>query len=564
MAGAGDGGSGRRDGRGKGRQGSPPRASGLIERCAQGASLVPLMLLSAAAADTLHAPADINLVSGLSGIREARAMSMFAALRSDQSTMAIRAEDQRLLEMCELAVQALGDKNDEPTGNAKSAWKAWLGFCSWAGVLPWRTEAAAALGTDETARMRETVIWINALLYIYPRMKPAPGRKEHPKPASALAILQHVRRMHTKLDIPIVSLKPCVRVMKKLIDAWIEHYDVESLQPRRKAALTAELIVLLLGATSTDPTLGVGDRPAWVAMWHLLAQSGMRKAEVALADGARFGKFDISWDNIKWRIGGATYPALTPALRAQMRHGDFLIVRPPPSKADPFALRWGINPIYLPYEELAPICAARAVADLEILRRPPSGSRAKTPLFATAAGEPLRRNNVSKRFDAWMADIGAARGWADGDSKKFSVHSFRIHLACALAAAGASDSRIQAMLRWASVDALLCYKQTKVEEYGAWISAAGVTSMDVNRSHHLPRDAARGAPPPPQPEVAADQMTAERAFGVRFEADDIIAAAQLTPDGLSGLMAEAGLLDREVGAHDAPDDELHDLLDTSF
>ena len=77
-------------------------------------------------------------------------------------------------------------------------------------------------------------------------MKPAPGRKEHPKPASALAILQHVRRMHTKLDIPIVSLKPCVRVMKKLIDAWIEHYDVESLQPRRKAALTAELIVLLL------------------------------------------------------------------------------------------------------------------------------------------------------------------------------------------------------------------------------------------------------------------------------------------------------------------------------
>eukprot|EP00966_Prymnesium_polylepis_P245828 5686359-Prymnesium_polylepis.1 len=61
-------------------------------------------------------------------------MSMFAALRSDQSTMATQAEDQRHLEMlCELAVQALGDKNDEPTGNAKSAWKAWLGFCSWAG-----------------------------------------------------------------------------------------------------------------------------------------------------------------------------------------------------------------------------------------------------------------------------------------------------------------------------------------------------------------------------------------------------------------------------------------------
>eukprot|EP00966_Prymnesium_polylepis_P233329 5396274-Prymnesium_polylepis.1 len=45
----------------------------------------------------------------------------------------------------------------------------------------------------------------------------------------------------------------------------------------------------------------------------------MRKAEVALADGATFGKYETSWDNVKWRIGGVVYPALTPALRAKMR-----------------------------------------------------------------------------------------------------------------------------------------------------------------------------------------------------------------------------------------------------
>eukprot|EP00966_Prymnesium_polylepis_P007456 171411-Prymnesium_polylepis.1 len=70
----------------------------------------------------------------------------------------------------------------------------------------------------------------------------------------------------------------------------------------------------------------------------------MRKAEVALEDGGRFGKFSISWDNIKWVIGGTPYPALTPALRNMMTDGDMLIVRPPPSKSDPFALRWGISP----------------------------------------------------------------------------------------------------------------------------------------------------------------------------------------------------------------------------
>eukprot|EP00966_Prymnesium_polylepis_P146467 3382605-Prymnesium_polylepis.1 len=60
-------------------------------------------------------------------------------------------------------------------------------------------------------------------MYIYPRMKPAKGRKEHPKPASALAILmQHIRRLHVKLDVPVISPRPCVRAMQKLIEEWVE------------------------------------------------------------------------------------------------------------------------------------------------------------------------------------------------------------------------------------------------------------------------------------------------------------------------------------------------------
>eukprot|EP00966_Prymnesium_polylepis_P091937 2128291-Prymnesium_polylepis.1 len=65
-----------------------------------------------------------------------------------------------------------------------------------------------------------------------------------------------------------------------------------------------------------------------------------------------------------------------------------------------------------------------------------------------------------------MEQVGAARGWVAGESKNYSVHSFRVHLACALAAAGVSDALIQSMLRWASADALNCYKQTMVETYG--------------------------------------------------------------------------------------------------
>ena len=90
-----------------------------------------MMLLSAAAADTLHAPAEINMFSRLDGVREARAATMFATLRDDTSAMRISADDERLLTMCEIALDALGGGDvDNPTGGAKSAWKAWMGFCS--------------------------------------------------------------------------------------------------------------------------------------------------------------------------------------------------------------------------------------------------------------------------------------------------------------------------------------------------------------------------------------------------------------------------------------------------
>ena len=90
-------------------------------------------------------------------------------------------------------------------------------------------------------------------------MKPAKARKEHPKPASALAILQPIRRLHVKLDVPVISLRPCVRAMQKLIEEWVEEYSIEALQPRRKAALTAPLIIELVRMAATDPALPDGD-----------------------------------------------------------------------------------------------------------------------------------------------------------------------------------------------------------------------------------------------------------------------------------------------------------------
>ena len=105
----------------------------------------------------------------------------------------------------------------------------------------------------------------------------------------------------------------------------------------------------------------------------------------------------------------------------------------------------------------------------------------------------------------------------------------------ALATAGASDARIQAMLRWASEDALLLYRRTDESEYASWVHVAGHTSFSTIRSQHLPGHAT----PPPDLGAAQD---AGRAEGIRIDCDDM---AALGIQDAAQLLAEASLEDAQ-------------------
>jgi len=473
--------------------------------------------------------------SHLSEVQQSRADSLFAALRAETGPNRIACSNERMAEMCEIAIAALDEDDGEMKGNAKSDWKAWCGYCTWAGVLPWRSDASAALGTDIAARNRETVIWINALLYIYPRMKNAKGRLAPPKPSSALAILRSVRRMHRKLEMPIIPLNPVVRAVNKLLIQYRDENGAEALMPHRKEPLTSVQVHALIARETPEAGATDGRTPlTFRALWAFLAQTGFRKAEIALDSGMRFnGKKHFSWDNVKWRIGGTLYSRLTPALAAAIRDGDMCIVRPPPSKADQFGLRWGPNPIYLPYSSYTPINAARELAALEMASGINDADRQAIPVFcswpANAGGHSgmLRKAAVDARFKAGMESISPA------NSHAYSVHSFRIYLCTALAAAGACDTRIQAMLRWASEDALLLYKRGDEHEYASWVHVAGQTSFTTVRSQNLPHH----AKPTPDAGAACDGA---RAVGIRIDCDDMAALAIRDADV---LLAEAAAED---------------------
>ena len=70
--------------------------------------------------------------------------------------------------------------------------------------------------------------------------------------------------------------------------------------------------------------------------------------------------------------------------------------------------------------------------------------------------------------------------------KCYSFHSFRIFLACALLARGASDSLIQAMLRWQSPQSLRLYARIGAQQYGSVIVDAMTADIASVQASSLP------------------------------------------------------------------------------
>ena len=70
--------------------------------------------------------------------------------------------------------------------------------------------------------------------------------------------------------------------------------------------------------------------------------------------------------------------------------------------------------------------------------------------------------------------------------RRFSPHSFRIYLACALRAAGCEDTVIQAMCRWQSIKSLHTYALLDAKSYSEFISRAMESDSTAVRVHDLP------------------------------------------------------------------------------
>ena len=71
--------------------------------------------------------------------------------------------------------------------------------------------------------------------------------------------------------------------------------------------------------------------------------------------------------------------------------------------------------------------------------------------------------------------------------KGYSVHSFRIYLACALYAAKCPMERIMAILRWKSKESLLVYARMNDGERSDWVLSSMTQTVNSTVAAHLPQ-----------------------------------------------------------------------------
>ena len=175
----------------------------------------------------------------------------------------------------------------------------------------------------------------------------------------------------------MVTMASVTALVKGMLREYIDEHGVAGLVPKRKLPLTNAIITAMLAVHDGAVRDGLMvDRTShyWIAMFavfSVLAESGERKDEVP-----RFTFADLTW-----KVGGARYKILTPALRAAMRTGDGVYYAHGVSKNDPVGAYFAATPTFLPWRASGR-CACRALADLEAAAAVPMARRGSTPQAA--------------------------------------------------------------------------------------------------------------------------------------------------------------------------------------
>ena len=433
---------------------------------------------------------------------------LIVILQHEKTSFAIRPKNWDLVQ----TYCAMHAKFDEWSRNANTRKKDeghwsqyWLPFCDLMGTKPLRTDPEAAQ-PDHKYHMREVNLFVWFVLYVWQHIRPRRRDSKSAKPSSVKQVLQSIRRKH-KHEGYIHCLPPLAQITKVIagMTMWFKHeYGSEAILPHRKEPMLQSIVDTITGlqhgAVVDDATIVDMDTFMWVsfmALTAVMSVTGFRKSEISLHSGESFGLSHISRANVVWfrrplkgQDPRAVDEEIVEPSMAQLnslQDGDFMAIFPPPAKADQSGEKYGNFPIYIRLYKHRQSNAAWRMLQLELQYPVQQRSQRKsTPLFGPTMGQAFTHSRLDHLLHKLLQKVSEMHPTilpvqAIG---RYSWHSYRIGLACALRAitlrdgSKVSDGTIQAMVRWATPQSLQAYARMGRQDYADLIDQSRRVVLD--------------------------------------------------------------------------------------
>ena len=396
----------------------------------------------------------------------------------DSSAQALRPRDPQLLREYDTLVGAAAQASVS-TGTAKKnalSMRRWCTFVALWGTPPLREDDPALLLTN-------AFLFASFLIWLAREVRGKGGRALA-KPSTLMGDLYGVKRHHLLHGRRCEAFLLVKSVLKSITNQYAARYGPEALQPVRSEPFSGLITRRLIAATTQGIRLTLHDFQELVPnswFYHSVrgaiatsSRGGHRKGELVLISGERFNSSHLSWASLFFVISGIIYRYPSAHQMLNMRKGDLVGLLPGPCKNDPWGIHFGAHPIYYSFDPIDPSSSGVLLRDMALHCRPLSQHMRSTPLFTTGPSfEPMRHRHLEVVLLALLLSFMSAEA-----AQKFSWHSFRIGLACALLAAGASDAVIMALCRWRSMSALRIYARLNSEDYARFIDDA--TALDLS------------------------------------------------------------------------------------
>lgn len=415
-------------------------------------------------------------------------LDVYEILSKDTSAQALRPRDPSLLRAyADAAQHAMGQAAPQNTQGAnKTGWRLWVEFISEIGG-----DTPVLRRCEPGGEFRERFLKATFLIWCRSKCTSTVPNRSSVKPNTLLGHLYAVKRVHEANGFEFLTRGQTSQVIRFLAVEYELVHGPEALIPHKREGFAPNTVKTLIenvdGLKTTSrkyPNVLAG---SWLARniqaaIALSGFAGFRRAEISTIEGKDFTAMAMSRASLFFIIRSKVVRCPTAGELRSMTEGDKVGILAGPAKNDPLAVHFMPYPIifgFFPWIRGDPGTVLRNLALYCPI--PPSNLR-RTPLFTSSAnGDPLGYNFLAQVLKCLLDTIFPSEVAA-----KYSWHSFRIGLACALRAAQAPDWVLLALLRWRSPSSIPGYGRVSFEAAHTWLDLASQQSPSTIQATNLP------------------------------------------------------------------------------